>query len=311
MECFKLKKELGFPIVGLGTGGIGGKGVYDEKPDYSRDDFYVSALNKAFDMGYRLIDTAEFYGGGHTEELVGQALKNFSREEFFLVSKIWHTHLRRNDFVRSVEGSLQRLQLKHIDLCLIHWPNPLVPIKETLNALEYLIDAGKVRYMGVSNFCLPQLKNAMESAGIHEIVADELKYSIMDRRIEEELLDFTMKNNIQVIAYTPLEKGKITMPLLEDLAKKYSKTISQIALNYLICKGAIPVPKAVKNEHLQENLGSLGWSLSEADIEKINLTPLRKKDIKRISIPSNEDLERLGIRDRDKHSNRGSMKTNM
>ena len=129
-------KELGktgekIPALGLGTWGIGGF----ETPDYSRDEEMVELLKKAINMGYTHIDTAEYYGGGHTEELIGRAIKDFKREELFIVSKVWPNHLRRDDLLRSLESTLKRLDTDYVDLYLIHWPNPEVPLEETLSAM--------------------------------------------------------------------------------------------------------------------------------------------------------------------------------
>jgi Aldo/keto reductases, related to diketogulonate reductase len=124
---------------------------------------------------------------------VGKALKKFSREEFFIISKVWPTHLQYNEVLKAAENSLRRLGVKYIDLYLIHWPNPNVPIGETVSALEKLVEEGKVRYIGVSNFSVQQLKDAIEATRRYDIVADEVKYSVWDRRVEDELLPFAKR----------------------------------------------------------------------------------------------------------------------
>jgi diketogulonate reductase-like aldo/keto reductase len=266
MEKFRIGKYDEVDVLGYGTWLIGG----DSSPDYSRDEYYVKVLTTAFELGYRLIDTAEYYGGGHTEELVGKALKKFSREEFFIISKVWPTHLQYNEVLKAAENSLRRLVVKYIDLYLIHWPNPNVPIGETVSALEKLVEEGKVRYIGVSNFSVQQLKDAIEATRRYDIVADEVKYSVWDRRVEDELLPFAKKNNVRIIAYTPLERGKcVKGTVLDEMAKKYGKTVNQIALNYLISMEAIPIPKAEKREHMIENLGAVGWRIEEEDLNMI------------------------------------------
>jgi len=266
MEQFRLGTKGKIDVLGFGTWRIGG----GEEPDYSNDRFFIKAMIRAFELGYRLIDTAEYYGGGHTEELVGEALKDFNREEFFITSKVWHNHLHYDEVMKAAEKSLKRLKTKYINLYLIHWPNPEVPIKETIGALEKLVDDGKIRYIGVSNFSVTQLQEAMNSAKKHEIVANQVRYSVSDKKAESELLPFAKKNNIRIIAYTPLERGRLDLPLLKELASKYSKTESQIALNYLICKKAVPIPKAIREEHMIENLGALGWKLSKEDVKRIS-----------------------------------------
>ena len=265
MEYFRLKGGEKVPAIGLGTWTIGG----GMEPDTSMDDFYVKSLRKAFELGYRLIDTAEAYGGGHCEELVGKALEGYDRDEFFIVTKVWPTNLEYERVIRSLNASLSRLRLKYVDLYLIHWPNPSVPIKETIRAMEKLIDEGKTRYIGVSNFSLRELEEAIYSTSKHEIVVDQVKYSVFDRRVEKDLLPYAIKNGIIIMAYTPLERGRVNHRVLAEIGSRYGKTAAQVALNYLISNQALPIPKAVKEEHQRENLGALGWRLSSDDIETI------------------------------------------
>jgi diketogulonate reductase-like aldo/keto reductase len=267
MEQFRIGKNGKIDVLGFGTWRIGG----GETADVSNDTFFVKSLKKAFKLGYRFIDTAEYYGAGHTEELVGKALKDFNRGEFFITSKVWPNHLHYVDVIKACEESLSRLQVKYIDLYLIHWPNPQIPIKETVSALEKLVADRKIKYIGVSNFSVDELQEAMDCTSKYEIVANEVRYNILDRKPEGDLLPFAQKNNVRVIAYTPLEKGRISTPLLKDLSSKYGKTENQIALNYLICKEVVPIPKAIHEEHMIENLGAVGWKLGKEDVDKISL----------------------------------------
>ena len=266
MEQFRIGKNGKIDVLGFGTWRLGG----GETVELSNDVFCIKALKKAFELGYRLIDTAEYYGAGHTEEIVGKALKDFNREEFFITSKVWPNHLHYEDVIKACQGSLKRLQVKCIDLYLIHWPNPQIPIKETVSSLEKLVEDGKIKYIGVSNFSVEELREAMDCTSKHEIVANQVRYSVLDKKPEADLLPFANKNNIRVIAYTPLEKGRIRIPFLNDLSSKYGKTENQIALNYLICKEAVPIPKAIHEEHMIENLGAVGWKLSNEDVEKLS-----------------------------------------
>lgn len=265
MRYLRIGKDK-VPALGLGTWRMGGV----EEPDYSKDEFYLQALQNAFDLGYRLVDTAEYYADGHAEELVGKALKNFPREEFFITSKVWNNHLHYEDTLKAAKRSLARLQIKNIDLYLIHWPSPLVPISETVRALEKLVNDGFIRYIGVSNFSVKELQEAIDSTEKYEIVANQVRYSILDREAERELLPMAKKNNVRVIAYSPLEKGHLSSMILKDLALKYGKTPSQVALNYLICQEALPIPKATSKEHLLENLGATGWKMRKKDVRWIS-----------------------------------------
>ncbi len=275
------KKQLGksgewVAAIGLGTWGIGGR----ETPDYSQDDQAIDAIRYAVELGMNHIDTAEIYGGGHSEELVGKALKTIPREEVFVATKVWPSNLRYDDVIKACRRSLERLQLKYVDLYMIHWPNPRIPVAETMHALEKLVKDGMVRYIGVSNFDVPLLQEAMEACRSEEIVSNQIIYSLENRENEREVIPFCEKNKITVVAYTPLGKGRIAAEAakntergraLTTLAKKYGKTPTQVALNWVIWKPhVITIPKAIRREHLEENAGGAGWRLAEEDYRKLS-----------------------------------------
>lgn len=252
--------------IGFGTWKIGGEFW---TPDYSRDSQYVEILKYVINNGINLIDTAEMYGGGHAEELVGKAIKEFDRENIFIITKVWPNHLRYEDVIKAAKGSLRRLNVKYIDLYLIHWPNPSIPLNETIRAMENLVDQGIVRCIGVSNFDVKLLSEAITLTRKYEIVANEIEYSINNKSAENDIIPFCEKNNIKVIAYSPLARGNVkNNKILEEIGRKYGKTTIQVALNYLI-KRSIPIPKASTKDHVDEILGSLGWSLSDEDYERI------------------------------------------
>ena len=135
MEYREITKGVSIPIIGLGTWGMGGR----ETPDKVRDSETVTAIRMAIDLGLTHIDTAEFYGAGHAEELVGEAIESIDRNKLFITSKVWQNHLHRDDLLRSMKASLKRLGLDRVDLYLVHWPNPDVPLKETMSAMEEYI----------------------------------------------------------------------------------------------------------------------------------------------------------------------------
>lgn len=253
--------------IGLGTWGIGGK----ERPDYSRDKESVEALRHGLELGINLIDTAEFYAAGHSEELVGEAIRGFDREELFIVSKVWPTHFGYDEAKKAARASAKRLGT-YIDLYLLHWPtDDFGKIEETLHALEDLVDEGLIRYIGVSNFDLELLRRSQEVMRRYEIVANEVKYSLKDRWPEESgLLEYMKKEKIALIAYTPLEKGTLARnDCLAAIGKPYGKTAAQVALNYLIWEeNVLAIPKAGRKEHVEENAGAMGWRLSKEDREK-------------------------------------------
>ena len=237
-------------------------------PDYFMDDVYVEALRYAFRRGISLFDTAEMYGGGHTEEIVGRALREHEGE-VVIVSKVWPNHLRRDDLIRSALASRDRLGVRTIDLYLIHWPNREVPLAESIRAMEDLIDIGVIGCMGVSNFDVALLEEAMASARKYEVVADEVEYSVYNRGPEKELIPFARRNNVTVIAYSPLGRGAVTYDTrLQRIAARYNATPVQVALAYLM-RNSIPIPKASRKEHIDEIVGSAKLRLGDEDYRQI------------------------------------------
>ncbi len=269
MVVKELKVLGGYRVtaIGMGTWGIGGY----ERPDYSHDRESVEALRYGLELGINLIDTAEFYGAGHSEELVGEAIRGFERGEIFIISKVWPSHFSYNEAKNAARASAKRLGT-YIDLYLLHWPGEdWGKIEETLHALEELVDEGLIRYIGVSNFDLELLKRSQEAMRRHEIVANEVKYSLKDRWPETSgLLDYMKREKIALIAYTPLEKGSLARnSCLGEIGKKYGKTSAQVALNYLIWEeDVIAIPKAGRREHVEENAGAMGWRLLREDRDK-------------------------------------------
>ncbi|MGQ4892798.1 MAG: aldo/keto reductase [Candidatus Njordarchaeia archaeon] len=253
--------------VGYGTWGVGGS----FSADYSRDDHWIKIIRHAVKIGLNLIDTAEMYGAGHAEELVGEAIKIFPREEVFVVSKVWSTNLHYDDLLKSARKSLKRLGLSYIDLYLIHWPNPSIPLSESMKAMEKLVEDGLVRYIGVSNFNVREMEEARSYLSKVDIVVNQVKYSLRDRAVEREILPYCIREGITLMAYTPLEKGSLARnPKLREVGSKYGKSAAQVALNWLISRPrVITIPKAGSFEHLEENRGAMGWRLSPSDIEKL------------------------------------------
>lgn len=265
--------------IGLGTWRIGG----DFEPDYLHDMEAIEAIKYAIELGMTHIDTAEIYGGGHSEELVGEAIKMFKRDELFIATKVWHTNLRYDDVLKACERSLRRLQLSYVDLYMIHWPNEKVPLSETMKAMERLYKEGKIRYIGVSNFSSSQIEEARSYLSTTDIVANQVEYNLYDREIESELMPYCFNNKIMIVAYSPLARGALIAELkkawskkaklLKELAEKYSKTPIQIALNWVIWHNhVIAIPKAIQKHHLEENAGAAGWKLTKEDYELISKT---------------------------------------
>ncbi len=267
------KSGVKVSVIGMGT-------YYDPlwiaasmiglKPSRERK---IQALRVGLENGINLIDTAEIYG---SETIVGEAIKGFNRDELFIATKVWPSHLRYDSVIKAAQGSLRRLGVKYIDLYQIHFPNRRVPIEETMRAMEYLVDKGIIRFIGLSNFNLNQVIEAQQALKRHEVVALQLPYSLVDRRIEEDIIPYSKKENIAILCYYPLGHGRLVREFPEDLltlVKKNhgDKTPAQIALNWIISKheNTFPIPRASNPIHVEENLGAVGWRLSEEEIKII------------------------------------------
>ncbi|MFP3178330.1 MAG: aldo/keto reductase [Thermocladium sp.] len=274
MEFKELDKTgIKIPVIGLGTWGIGG-GFWI--PDCSNMDSMVKLLREAINMGYTMIDTAEMYGGGCSERIIGEAIKGFPRNDLFIISKVWPTHARHDDVLKSAKASMERLGT-YIDLYMIHWPARDVQIRETMQAMEELVDEGVIRHIGVSNFDVVELEEARRSLTKYGIVADEVRYNLLDRDAERDILPYAEREGITIIAYSPLGTGAILRPgskeykLLEEVGSKYGKTPAQVLLNWVIRKpNIVAIPKAARLEHMRENMGAIGWKLDDDDVKKLD-----------------------------------------
>lgn len=250
--------------IGLGTG-TGFRNI-----DKKRDGELIYLLQKALDFGIKFIDTAEVYFEGHAEKLIGKAFKK-RREKVFIATKFSPEHSVFKKVITTAEGSLKRLQTDYIDLYQIHWPNPIVPFEETLRALEKLTSSGKIKYVGVSNFSFRQLRDIRKISKL-PIVSLQTEYNLLERSVEQDLLLYCKKNNITIIAYTPLNSGNILkkekyLTLFNRLSKKYNKTTSQIILNFLIrSPNVIAIPATTNLTHLEENIKSSEFKLEDKDI---------------------------------------------
>jgi diketogulonate reductase-like aldo/keto reductase len=251
------------------------------EPDYTNDDKDIEAIQTALELGYRHIDTAEGYADGHCEELVGEAIKGFNRNELIIATKVTKTNLKPDDLRRSLDNSLKRLGLDYVDLYMIHSPSQEIPLSETMPVFDEFVEQGLIRNIGVSNFTVEKLEEAMKYVK-NPIVSNQIEYSLMTREegryggnhsMESKTVPFCQENDILVVAERPIERGLVNEPnpLLDELAEKYSKTKAQIAINWLISKdNVVTIPKSTNREHLIENLGSIGWKMSQEDVERLD-----------------------------------------
>jgi diketogulonate reductase-like aldo/keto reductase len=258
------RRELGrtgekISAIGMGTWKMGG--VRQDVRDHE-----LKALRAGIELGLNLIDTAESYGDGKAEMLVGEAIRGI-RDEVFIATKVSPHNFNYESVLKACESSVERLHVKFVDLYQLHWPNPLVPIKETMKAMEELVSRGRIRYIGVSNFSVDELTSARESLPRSEIVSNQVRYSISFRSVEADLLPFCEKEGITTIAYSPLDMGGVEhAEIPEELMKKYGLTRAQIMLNWVTRKDSVvAIPKAARIEHIRENADSLKVRLSSED----------------------------------------------
>ena len=253
------------PVLGMGTWRIGSPRTSAGRAAETE------SLKRGLELGMTFIDTAEFYGNGGSERLVGDVIKG-KRDSIFLATKVWPTNLHHDDVLAACDRSLRRLGVSSVDLYQVHWPNPKIPIEETMSAMQELVSAGKVRHVGVSNFSVEETRNAQEALGRTELASNQVEYSLTNRSIESGLLQFCQRERITVIAYSPLGRGSISAGAIpEPVLTRYGLTPAQIALNWVTFKeGVVAIPKSARKEHTEENAAALSTTLSQDDYDLIS-----------------------------------------
>lgn len=260
------------PVLGLGTYQMGGGLVRNPANDDTRD---VAGIRAAIGVGVTHIDTAEKYAAGHCERLVAKAIAGTDRSKLFITSKVYWNHLRHDDVIAACQASLDRLGIKQLDLYLIHGPNPEAPLSETMRAMDWLVENGLTRFIGVSNFDVPLLQEAARHTK-YGIVNNQIHYSLIARAYEENgTLEYCRTNGILVTAFRPVGKyGELSrsgIRLLDELAARYHKTPAQVAINWVINKpNVVALVKTSNPLHLAEDLGVLGWSLNAGDVSELD-----------------------------------------
>jgi diketogulonate reductase-like aldo/keto reductase len=260
------------PVLGQGTWNMG--------DNARRRAGEIAALRAGIELGMTLIDTAEMYGDGAAEELVGAAIAG-RRDKVFLVSKVLPQNATRRGTIAACERSLQRLDTDRIDLYLLHWRGG-VPLAETLEGFEALVRAGKIRQWGVSNFDVADMEELVALTGGNRVATDQVLYNPTRRGIEFDLLPWCRERKLPVMAYSPIEQGRlIDHPQLQTLARRHHVTPAQIALAWVLRNdGVIAIPKASSVAHVQENHGALAVELSSEELAALDRNfppPARKR----------------------------------
>lgn len=268
MKQKKLKDGFELPVFGFGTWGMGGRDFLDPENDDATD---IKAIKTAIEMGITHIDTAEWYSEGHAEEIVSEALKGFDRSRLIITTKVTPMHLHYDDLVSSAMQSLKRLKTDYIDVYLIHSPNPYIDIRESMEALDFLLEKKIIRSMGLSNFNTELFIKAQQCT-LNKITCNHLHYNLKHRGpLNDGSIKYAQDNDVMVVAWRPLQKGlfsKEVTQIVKYISYKYGKTVNQVAINWLISqKNVVTISKSRNIDHLNENLGALGWKLENEDID--------------------------------------------
>ncbi len=262
--------NLNIPKTGFGTWTIGGEST----ADLSRDAASLAALGSALELGYTHFDTAEYYAAGHAEELLGEAVRRAGcdRASLFITSKVSPDHLKYEDVLRCCEDSLRRLGMDYLDLYLIHWPRVGMRLAETFRALNELQRSGRVRHLGVSNFNLKLLRQAVDLCA-SPLLTDQVSYSLPDRTYAANgVLAYCQANDILLTAYSPVKRRNIkSNKVLHAIARDHGLTPEQIALAWLTTQPrVITIPKSANPQHQAENLAAGDVVLTEDEMLRLS-----------------------------------------
>jgi len=264
----KLRCGFSLPLYGFGLWQVGG----GRETDKSRDVEEIEALRAAIESGIVHFDTAELYGDGHAEELLGIAIKDYPRDKLFLASKVSSQNHSYESLLKSAEASLKRMGTEYMDLYLLHkFPDPGINLAETMQAMDEVVKRGWVRHIGVCNFSPNRLREAQNYTK-NKIVCNQLHYNLEYREVEKyDLLSFCEEMDVMLVAWRPVQKGALPeSALLNELAKKYNKTPIQLAINWLVSQpNVVTISKTSNPAHLKENIEALDFIMEPSDIEKL------------------------------------------
>jgi len=271
-----IQNTFKIPTLGIGTWEMGGR----QSADTSEDEKFIRAIRFALENGIRHIDTAENYASGHTEEVVGNAIKGYERKKLLITSKVSKENLRYKNLLRSAENSLKRLQTDYLDLYLLHHPNPDVPLSETMKAINELIEKGLIRNFGLSNFPAELVAQVMQLTDT-PIITNQVEYNLFSRNngqetkdVESTIIPFCIENNISITAWRPVLKGAkspLRQPHITQIAEQHNATPMQIALAWLLNKPLmLAIPKMTSEKHILENIAAASIRFSEEEMRVLD-----------------------------------------
>jgi diketogulonate reductase-like aldo/keto reductase len=275
MKLIRLPSDRSVPALGQGTWRMGEHSTQRQAE--------VAALRLGLDLGMTLIDTAEMYGEGGAEEVVGEAMAG-RRDQVFLVSKVYPHNASQRGVMAACDRSLKRLKTDYLDLYLLHWRGS-VPLAETLAGFQALKQAGKILDYGVSNFDRDDMEGASALPGGNEIVTNQVLYNLVNRGVEWDLLPWCRDRAMPIMAYSPIEQAPrepgslLHHPQLKAIAARHDATPSQVAIAWLLHQDTIVIPKATNLDHVRENRAALDLVLTQEDLGELDraFPPPRRK----------------------------------
>jgi diketogulonate reductase-like aldo/keto reductase len=255
------------PVLGQGTWNMPESGARLKEAE--------RALRRGIELGMAHIDTAEMYGAGRVEELLGDTIRGIARERLFIATKVLPSNASYRRTLTAAEHSLRRLRCEYLDLYLLHWPGSY-PLEETMRALETLVERGKTRFVGVSNFEADAMLEAASYLRKTPLACNQVLYNLDERGVEHEVLPVARRHGIAIVAYTPFGRGGFLRSAagretLERIAAKHGTTVRQVALAFLIRDPLVfAIPKAARVEHVEENAGAGKLELDADDVAAVD-----------------------------------------
>lgn len=275
-----MKTKSGRPLfpIGIGTWNISGRFNADPtakykgaEPSYGNEDAEIAAIRYSISKGQNHLDCAELYGAFYTDEVVGRAIAGLERIDLYIADKLWKTSVGTGLVRPTVERMLEKLGTDYLDMLYIHAPWEEVNWQEAIPQIDELIDEGIVRHFGVSNFTIADMKQAQQIAK-HPITANQMNYNVLYKdEVNGTFKAFCQEHDIQLVAYQPVKRQEVlSNETIQAIAQAHNATPAQVALAWLLAQNALPIPKAVNTQHIDENVAAVDIALSESDIAKLN-----------------------------------------
>ncbi|MGZ3560693.1 MAG: aldo/keto reductase [Vulcanimicrobiaceae bacterium] len=253
-----------------------GQGTWDFPEGGGRLEEAERAIRRGIELGMVHLDTAEMYGSGRVEEVLADAITGVPRERLFIASKVLPSNASYEGTIAACERSLRRLRIEHLDLYMLHWPSSY-PLEETMRALEALVEQGKTRFIGVSNFDVDQVEEARSYLCRERLACNQVLYHLGERGVEFRLIPYCAQHEVAIVAYTPFGRGRFPRAeakpdgALGRIAAKHGRSPRQVILNFLTREANVfTIPKASTVEHVEENAGGAGWTLDAHDVAEID-----------------------------------------